>query len=87
MQDHLCESSCLKFFAELSFKKAINTKRKLIKKPSPAGKGDHGVVDEEKGFRYHFARSPHPSDGFPAEIDRYATVGHLPHRGRLGLER
>ena len=22
MQDHLCESSCLKFFAELSFKKA-----------------------------------------------------------------
>ena len=51
------------------------------------GKGDHGVVDEEKGFRYHFARSPHPSDGFPTEIDRCATVGHLPHRGRLGRER
>ena len=27
--------------------------------------------------------SPHPSDGFPTEIDRYATGGHLPRWGRL----
>ena len=54
MQDHLCESSCLKFFAELSFKKATNTKRKLTKKPSPAGKGDHEVVDEENGRSHKF---------------------------------
>ena len=49
------------------------------------GKGDHGVVDEEKGFRYYSARSPHPSDGFPAEIDRCATAGHLPRWGRLSF--
>ena len=61
-----------RYFFRICCKKRINRQRRETKKPSPAGKGDHGVVDEEIVSVQRIPLSPNgrpmvsPTESYPS---------------------